>query len=166
MYVYTHSSWSNIFSWIFFLLSADTLYRYHYILEQEGALLSDTDVVYYLDVDLRVVQRIRLFEVAPLKHRPLVAVRHMLQDGRGTPESRPESRAYMEPGAPRLCYFAGGLVGGRTEEFVEMAEGIRAAIDEDDGREVVAIWHDESHLNKYLSVCHELVAMIFLFYVL
>ena len=124
-------------------------------------MLTDTDVVFYLDVDLRVVQRIRPFEVAPLKHRPLVAVRHMLQDGRGTPESRPQSSAYMEPGAPRLCYFAGGFVGGRTEDFVEMAKGIRAAIDEDDGREVVAIWHDESHLNKYLSVCHELVAMIF-----
>ena len=126
-------------------------------------MLTNTDVVYYLDVDLRVVQHIRPFEVAPLKLRPLVAVRHMLQDGRGTPESRPQSRAYMEPGAPRLCYFAGGLVGGRTEEFVEMAKAIRAAIDEDDGREVVAIWHDESHLNKYLSVCHELVAMIYFF---
>ena len=136
---------------------ADTLYRYHYFLQQEQHILTHTDVVYYMDVDLVVAQRIRAFEVVPSIDRPLIAVRHMLQDGAGTPESRPESRAYIEEGAVRQCYFAGGFLGGRSPEFVALARSIAAAVDVDDAWEVVAIWHDESHLNKYLSDNYDLV---------
>jgi hypothetical protein len=69
---------------------ADTLYRYHYFLRAEAELLSQTDVLYYMDVDLCIQAHIRAFEIAPFRDKPLVAVRHMLQDGRGTPESRPQ----------------------------------------------------------------------------
>ena len=130
---------------------ADTLYRYHYFLLQESHVQTTTDAVFYLDVDLLVTERIRAFEVMPSRQHPLVAVRHMLQDGRGTPETRAQSRAQIPAHALRRCYFAGGFVGGRTPEFVAMAGSIAQAIDTDDAREVVAVWHDESHLNRYLA---------------
>ena len=68
-----------------------------------------------------------------------------------TPECHCQSRAYLAASAARLCYFAGGFLGGRTPEFVHLARAIRAAVDADDARELVAVWHDESHLNKYLA---------------
>ena len=139
---------------------SDTLYRYHYFRMQEQHILTSTDVVFYMDVDLVVEANIRPFEVIPWADKPLVAVRHMLQDARGTPESRPESRAYLADADWRLCYFAGGFLGGRSPEFMSMAQSIAAAIDADDSREVVAIWHDESHLNKYLAVHHGLVRVL------
>jgi hypothetical protein len=138
----------------------DTLYRYHYMLLQEQHILAHTDVVYYMDVDLVPEANIRAFEVVPSADRPLVAVRHMLQDGRGTPEARPQSRAYLADAAWRLCYFAGGFLGGRSPDFMRMARTIAEAVDDDDSREVVAIWHDESHLNKYLAVHHARVRVL------
>jgi hypothetical protein len=89
--------------------------------------------------------------VAPTQHRPLVAVRHPLQDHAGTPEIRPESAAWMPSEQPRPCYVAGGFVGGRTPEFMRMAQYIADGVDRDDAAEVVAVWHDESHLNMYMA---------------
>jgi hypothetical protein len=31
-----------------------------------------------------------------------------------------QSRAYLAASAARLCYFAGGFIGGRTPEFVQV----------------------------------------------
>eukprot|EP00960_Hanusia_phi_P020936 617533-Hanusia_phi.AAC.1 len=76
---------------------------------------------------------------------------------------------------PRPCYFAGGFVGGRTDEFLQMSAEISEAIDDDDQndvgkiylpswimmvKQVVAIWHDESHLNRYLSNHQHLVRIL------
>jgi hypothetical protein len=130
---------------------ADTLYRYHYILMRHVELLALTDMVFYMDVDLLMEADIDVQEVAPTQHRPLVAVRHPLQDHAGTPETRPESAAYVPPYDSGPCYVAGGFVGGRTPDFLRMAKYIAEGIDRDDAAEVVAIWHDESHLNMYMA---------------
>lgn len=46
-------------------------------------------------------------------------------------------------------YYAGGLNGGRTEAFLKMSETILINIHEDDKKGVIALWHDESHINRY-----------------
>jgi hypothetical protein len=43
----------------------------------------------------------------------------------------------------------GAFFGGRTSIFLSIAERCSEAIDDDLKRGIVAVWHDESHLNRY-----------------
>jgi len=48
-----------------------------------------------------------------------------------------------------MQYFAGGFNGGSKNGFLKMAKEIDKNIDIDFNNGVVAIWHDESHMNRY-----------------
>jgi Glycosyltransferase family 6 len=63
-------------------------------------------------------------------------------------ERRENSTAYIPYGSGK-SYFQGCISGGRAEEYLIMSKEIQENIDIDLKNEVVAIWHDESHLNKY-----------------
>ena len=69
--------------------------------------------------------------------------------GRGTPETRWESTAYISP-VEKLVYYAGGFNGGKARFFLEMSAKIDRNIKKDLEYGIIAKWHDESHLNKYL----------------
>jgi len=98
-------------------------------------------------------------EVLPTAKHPLVMVAHPGYANRkspaakhGTPETNPESAAYIAGGELREYYVAGAFVGGFTEHIAELAQAIKGQIDHDDRKEVLAVWHDESHLNRvYVS---------------
>ncbi len=66
----------------------------------------------------------------------------------GTYESRPISTAYVRK-TQGLIYFAGGFNGGKREEFLRMAEIMSKNIEADMKKNIIAVWHDESHLNRY-----------------
>ncbi len=68
--------------------------------------------------------------------------------GRGTYETRRESTACVS-GGEGTRYFAGGFNGGSQEEFLKMVRTITINIATDLSRNIVAIWHDESHINRY-----------------
>jgi histo-blood group ABO system transferase len=40
--------------------------------------------------------------------------------------------------------------GGRPAAYLAAVEAIAAAVDEDAARGITAVWHDESHWNRYL----------------
>ena len=63
-------------------------------------------------------------------------------------EKDPKSTAYIGPDEGKY-YFAGGFYGGSTKEFLEMAKTITENIKIDLQKNYIAIWHDESHLNRY-----------------
>ena len=63
-------------------------------------------------------------------------------------ERRSISKACVSTGGK---YYAGGFVGGSASAFIRMAESIDAGVMEDQSNGIIAEWHDESHLNKYLS---------------
>lgn len=46
-------------------------------------------------------------------------------------------------------YFCGGFYGGTKEEFLTMSKINSKKIDKDLRKGIVALWHDESHLNRY-----------------
>jgi histo-blood group ABO system transferase len=123
---------------------AATMYRYHVILEQADRFQNATHV-YLIDADMRFV--------APVQEEilgALVATSHPGYVGRrGTYEDRPLSAAFVgeEEGA---TYFCGGFVGGEQSEFLALSEAIREGVDSDAANGVTAVWHDESHLNRYL----------------
>jgi hypothetical protein len=119
-----------------------TLMRYHNILSQKH-LIGWYDYVFYIDADMQIASSIIEKEFLS---DGLTAVLH--PGFVSTFERNPESAAYVE-GYP--TYYQGCLIGGVIAEFEKMCESIAKGVDSDDEKGIVAIWHDESHLNRYLA---------------
>lgn len=66
-------------------------------------------------------------------------------------ERRKESLAYVPRGLRQYRYYHAGVNGGRAEEYLAMCKALKANIEEDYRNGIVAIYHDESHVNKYFS---------------
>lgn len=64
-------------------------------------------------------------------------------------ERRKQSLAYIEPRKPPYHYFMGGIIGGRSKEFLQMSEVLAKNIQNDYERGIIARFHDESHVNRY-----------------
>ena len=47
-------------------------------------------------------------------------------------------------------YVMGALYCGQSDKFMNMAETLKARIDEDLANRKIALWHDESHFQKYV----------------
>ena len=120
-----------------------TLYRYK-IFTQNSETLKDMDYLYYCDADMLFVG-----DFGDEILGELVATQHPGYYGRrGTPEYRPQSLAYVGP-HENMQYFAGGFNGGSRNGYLTMAKEIDKNIDIDLSNNLIAIWHDESHMNRY-----------------
>jgi histo-blood group ABO system transferase len=49
-----------------------------------------------------------------------------------------------------MKYVAGGIQGGPVDEYLTAASTIRKRIEQDYMSGITAIWHDESHWNRYV----------------
>jgi histo-blood group ABO system transferase len=58
------------------------------------------------------------------------------------------STAYI-PHGQGMFYLAGGFYGGSKKEFIKMITTCAAQVDKDLEHGFIAVWHDESHLNRY-----------------
>ena len=123
-----------------------TLMRYH-IFTKNKENYSDYDAHYYCDADMLFVNT-----VGDEILGDLVATQHpgFYSFGRKSfsYETRPQSTAYVAPTEGQF-YFAGGFNGGRR--YLEMASIITRMIDKDAEKGIVAVWHDESYLNRFLA---------------
>lgn len=125
-----------------------TLKRYNYFTQEED-YISKFDYCFYFDVDMKVVAQIKEDEVIG----DLVAVQHPYKINE-TPdqfayERRSKSRAHISHGKG-THYYAGGFNGGSTKEFLKMSRELANDVTTDLNNGIVAIWHDESHMNRYL----------------
>ncbi|KAM5298562.1 histo-blood group ABO system transferase [Ctenodactylus gundi] len=66
-----------------------------------------------------------------------------------TYERRPQSRAYI-PRDEGDFYYSGAFFGGSVAEVLRLTRACHEAMVADKARGIEAVWHDESHLNKYL----------------
>lgn len=123
----------------------ETLYRYHTILQQDWQL-KKYDQVFYIDSDMRFVAPVG----EEIFSNGITATLHPGYVGScGTPERRIHSAASITPGSVNK-YFCGGFNGGATSTFLRMATDLAYHISVDESCGVLAVWHDESHLNRYL----------------
>ncbi len=124
-----------------------TLYRYHTILEAKTELVR-LDYVFYLDVDTRFVAPVRA-EICG----GLTATLHPGYFGKPRTsysyENRLDSRACVRADEGTR-YYCGAFQGGGAQNWVSAMEEMASRIDDDASRGVTAIWHDESHWNRYL----------------
>jgi len=129
----------------------DTLYRYQYLLDFDIEIELLCDVIYYIDVDMKVINKIG-DEILPSKDKVLIGTQHpgyINENKNGTPEKNKKSTAYIDSKKFKNCYIAGGFNGGITNYFIKMAKEINSNILIDKSHNIISIWHDESHLNKY-----------------
>lgn len=124
------------------------LKKYNYIYS-EKEYLQNFDYAYLFDADVYFVDKV---DDEVLKD--LVGVLHpykILEDKIVYPyESREESTAYVNDES-RDKYYAAAFVGGKVENFLEMSKVISERVLIDEQNHITAVWHDESHLNKYFN---------------
>jgi len=127
-----------------------TLKRYH-IFDKNKEILSKMDYLFYCDADMKFVGDVGE-EILPEKEsNGLVGTQHpgFYSSGkRGTYETRPESTAYVSPEEGSI-YYAGGFNGGTSEAFLNMSKIIKERVDKDLEKDIIAVWHDESQMNRY-----------------
>lgn len=110
-------------------------------------LFDDQDYLYYIDADMLVTNKIGEEILVDL-----VAITHPgFAGGRGTPETNPRSTAYVSPSTP-LVYVMGAFQGGKKESFLAACKEMCDNIEFDKMNHHIAVWHDESHWNKYTTV--------------
>lgn len=130
----------------------NTLMRFHMFLRIEERLKTETDYLYYFNANLRFQCPVDMDMLPPDGGNELVGTQHPCFHMKANPEFTYErnesSRAYI-PYGMGVNYYAGGLQGGRTDAYLRLCRTIRSWTDTDLSNGIVAIWHDESHLNRY-----------------
>lgn len=66
-------------------------------------------------------------------------------------ERRVKSTAYIPPFKDEYRYYMGSLNGGKTSDYLKLIKTCSDNIHKDLDNGIIAIFHDESQLNKYLS---------------
>ena len=122
-----------------------TLKRFHYFLKAEN-ILEKHDYCFYIDVDSIFIKEINHSNISP--SGMFGTIHPCLFNGPGTPERNAGSLAYIPEGSNNR-YFCGGFFGGYSKDFIETSKKIKSNIDEDLSSGVIAVWHDESHLNHF-----------------
>lgn len=121
----------------------DTLKRFH-VYYAHRHLFERMDYLFALDADMRFVSSVGeeiLSDLVGTQHPYYV-------NKRGTYERNKKSTAYVGK-REGTFYFAGGFYGGKRESFLKLLKENIDHIDTDIKKDFIAIWHDESHLNRY-----------------
>jgi histo-blood group ABO system transferase len=121
----------------------DTMHRYH-IYYQNRELFNEQDYLFATDADMLFVSEVRdeiLGERVATLHPGFIGQR-------GSYETHPNSRACIREGEGKY-YFAGGFYGGTRDAFLHILKTNIVQIESDLDRGIIAVWHDESHWNRY-----------------
>ena len=129
----------------------DTLLRYDIFLESEE-LYSDCDYLFFFNANYICCKRVKEKDFLPLEEG-LLFTQHPGQSGKPvadyTYERNPQSEAFI-PMGEGVYYVAGGLNGGKTSDYLCLVRELSERIHRDLDKGVIAIYHDESHINRYL----------------
>jgi hypothetical protein len=127
--------------------------------------LKNFDCIVFMDADTLVIDSITEDEF--FSDKPLFGVHHPCSYLKMPPhdrppgafESDPRSRAYVDT-ENFTTYFQGCLWGGKTPEIFELIDQLEENIKQDLNDGIIAVWHDESHLNHYFTKHPDLVHVL------
>ena len=128
----------------------DTLMRFS-VYNAARDLFSDFDYLYCCDADMLFVDTVgdEILGARIATEHPGFAPRSIGGSRkRGTYEQHRFSTAYIDDNEGEY-YFAGGFYGGAKQEILQLFETVVKNIETDLKKDYIAIWHDESHLNRY-----------------
>jgi len=133
----------------------DTLMRFHLFLNVEDEL-KKMDYLFFFNANYTFIKPISENELLPKENDNFLTgqihpVAYHKKRKDYDYETNPNSTAYINENSG-VYYFAGGLIGGKTKEFLQMCHSLKKNIDDDFENDMIAKWHDESHINKYFSI--------------
>ena len=130
--------------------------------------LEDFDWLVFMDADRLVVNKVSEDEF--FTDKPLFGVHHPCaylkmpphETPPGAYETDPRSRAYVDTSIEGNFgpYLQGCLWGGKTPEIFSMIDELGENTKRDLNDNIIAVWHDESHLNHYYMKHKELVHVL------
>lgn len=133
----------------------DTLLRFDTFLKAKDQLTA-FDFVFFFNANMKFLQPIEQSEFLPdgksddgllvTLHPGYFNLERKIFPYEGKQEL---SKAYI-PEDRGKNYFMGGLNGGKTEAYLKLIETLSANTLEDLEKGIIAVWHDESHLNNYM----------------
>lgn len=128
-----------------------TLMRFHIFLGIREEL-QQYDYIFFMNANCQAMDTITEEEFLP-GDKELLVVPHLAFWGKTnmeyTYDRNPKSTAYIPKGEGRY-YICGGVNGGKTQAFLTLMEELRRNIDVDKKNGQLALWHDESHINRYI----------------
>ena len=144
-YYQEHMSWPYI-----------TLLRFKTILKASD-FLSKSDWVLFLDADMLPVAEVK--EEDLFTDKKYIGVHHPCHFMGMNPhdklpgafETNQESLACITDNDDISVYFQGCLWGGRVPDVIDMMKELDRRTQDDLLRDVIAVWHDESQMNKFFS---------------
>lgn len=129
----------------------NTLQRFAMFVREEERF-KDYDYTFFMNANMLCLEEVTEEDFLPIKEDILVAV-DAIAYGKNpddfTYDRNPLSKAYIPFGEGKY-YVMGGLNGGKTAPYMKMVHELKDNVDEDTKNGVMAIWHDESHLNRYI----------------
>lgn len=138
----------------------NTLMRYDVFLKNKTKW-ENFNYSFFFNSNLLFNTKITQKDFLPENNKKLVACIHPgffnKENKKFTYEKRKKSLAYIKIGK---YYFAGGINGGHTNYFISAIEKINNNIKQDLDNNIVAVWHDESHWNKYINDNLEIVKIL------
>lgn len=128
------------------------LMRYQIILSVRY-ILEQYDFTFYFNGNTEFLSKVSKKDLLPLEANQEITLYlqpHVFHKNRNKyPYDRnSKSNAYI-PYNQGKYYFAGGITGGRTESYLEMCEILHSYTESDLQENIIALWHDESYLNKF-----------------
>ena len=131
-----------------------TLRRFEIFLKQEQALKA-FDYIFFFNANAQLMQPVtqEMFLPRAEKGEKLLVVQHpsfyAKPNYEFTYDRNPRSTACIPYGMGRY-YVCGGVNGGTAEAFLKLCHTLDARIRKDLHKNVIALWHDESQINRYI----------------
>jgi hypothetical protein len=131
----------------------DSLMRFDMFLKVKEQL-QDFSHIYFFNANIIFVKNILPEEVFPsAEENGLIGYQHAGEYKNPVSEfiyeRNPVSTAYVKEGTGKY-YYQGCFIGGKAKEFLQMCKELDENIKQDLENDFIAVWWDESHLNRYL----------------
>ena len=121
----------------------------------------DADMIILENVFNNLIDAVREKDIALISHpgfwnrkiSPIIRLKSFLTRSKltnGSWETRPESKAYVEP-IFRKSYVCGGIWLGKNRAVFKLIDQLSKSVEIDRNNSIMAVWHDESHLNQWAS---------------
>lgn len=129
----------------------NTLFRFKFFQKCKSEI-QRYDYIFFFNGNTQFLQTISPEEIIPNEEESYLtglSWNHIYKDKLLFPyERNPLSKAYIPIGKGNY-YYQGGLIGGRSQEFLILLDELSKNIDDDFSKGIIAINHDESHLNHF-----------------
>jgi hypothetical protein len=133
-----------------------TLYRFGTLLKASEEI-QEYDYFLFLDADMILVDEVKPEDIFTDKF--FIGVHHPCHflgmnphtQYPGAFETNPESRAAITEDDDISTYWQGCLWGGKVPEVIGMMAELDRRTKDDETRDTIAVWHDESQMNKFFQ---------------